>query len=119
MVVCCIIKMIHIYNNANFVTVLDVECVHPKKKRKQKDVPLARMHYLPIIPRLKRLFASYNSARHMRWHFENPREPGVLCHPSDGEALKHFDRTWLDFASEPRNIRLGLCADGFSPFSSQ
>ena len=33
-----------------------------KKKRKQKDVPLARIHYLPIIPRLKRLFASYSSA---------------------------------------------------------
>lgn len=40
-----------------------------------------------------------------------------MCHPSDGEAWKHFDRTYLDFASEPRNIRLGLCVDGFTPFS--
>ncbi|XP_070004824.1 uncharacterized protein [Nicotiana sylvestris] len=36
---------------------------------------------------------------------------------SYGEAWKHFDRTYPDFASEPRNIRLGLCADGFMPFS--
>ncbi|XP_060182571.1 uncharacterized protein LOC132612291 [Lycium barbarum] len=36
---------------------------------------------------------------------------------SDGEAWKHFDRTFSDFANEPRNIRLGLCADGFTPFS--
>lgn len=53
----------------------------------------------------------------MRWHYNNRREDGVLCHPSDGEAWKHFDRKYLDFASEPRNVRLGLCADGFSPFS--
>lgn len=53
----------------------------------------------------------------MRWHYNNRCEDGVLCHPSDGEALKHFDRKYLDFASKPCNVRLGLCADGFSPFS--
>ena len=58
-----------------------------------------------------------SSAPHMRWHFENRRPPGVMCHPSDGEAWKHFDRTYPDFASKPRNVRLGLCANGFTPFS--
>ncbi|XP_060194944.1 uncharacterized protein LOC132624136 [Lycium barbarum] len=53
----------------------------------------------------------------MRWHSENRRTPGVLCHPSDGEAWKHFDRTYPDFASEPRNIHFGLCADGFTRHS--
>jgi len=77
------------------------------------------MHYLPIIPRLKRLFASHSSAQHMRWYYENPREPGVLCHPFDGKAWKYFDRTWPDFAFEPHNVRRGLYADGFSPFSSK
>ncbi|XP_060186702.1 uncharacterized protein LOC132616120 [Lycium barbarum] len=82
-----------------------------------KRVAVKSMHYLPLIPRLKRLYASLSSAPHMRWHYENRRPPGVLCHPSDGEAWKHFDRTFPDFANEPRNIRLGLCADGFTPFS--
>ena len=77
------------------------------------------MHCLPTISRLKRLFASHGSTRHMRWHYENPQEPGVLCHPSKGKTWKHFDETWLDFAFEPRNVRLSLCGDGFSPFSLQ
>ncbi|KAL0307869.1 UNVERIFIED_CONTAM: hypothetical protein Sangu_3007200 [Sesamum angustifolium] len=42
-------------------------------------------------------------------------ENGVMCHPSDAEAWKHFDDTHPDFATEPRNVRLGLCADGFAP----
>ena len=41
-----------------------------------------------------------------------------MCHPSDPEAWKHFDRTYLKFAIEPRNIRLGLCADRFAPFGN-
>ncbi|XP_060189787.1 uncharacterized protein LOC132618798 [Lycium barbarum] len=94
-------------------------CGHARYKRTPsgKTVPIKAMHYLPIIPRLKRLFASPSSAPHMRWHSENRRPPGVMCHPSDGEAWKHFDRTYPDFASESRNIRLGLCADGFTPYS--
>ncbi|XP_075091894.1 uncharacterized protein LOC107830110 [Nicotiana tabacum] len=84
---------------------------------KKKKVPVKAMHYLPLIPRLKRLYASMSSAPHMRWHYKNRRPPGILCHPSDGEACKYFDRVFPDFANEPRNIRLGLCADGFTPFS--
>ena len=39
-----------------------------------------------------------------------------MCHPSDAQAWKQFDQLHADFASEPRNVRLGLCADGFTPF---
>ncbi|XP_059294442.1 uncharacterized protein LOC132047411 [Lycium ferocissimum] len=79
------------------------ECVH---KKDSKKVPHKTMHYLPLITRLQRLYASMRSAEHMRWHYENRREEGVLCHPSDGEAWKHFDRTYPDFVVEPRNVRL-------------
>jgi len=85
-------------------------------KGRFKEVPVKRMHYLPLIPRLKRLYASMSSAPHMRWHHKK-RQPGVLCHPSDGEAWKHFDQTYPNFAAEPRNVRLGLCTDGFTPFN--
>jgi hypothetical protein len=40
-----------------------------------------------------------------------------LSHPRDGEARKKFDSSHLEFAREVRNVRLGLCTDGFSPFS--
>ncbi|XP_060182397.1 uncharacterized protein LOC132612071 [Lycium barbarum] len=85
--------------------------------RSGKRVDVKALHYLPLIPRLKRLYASNSSAPHMRWHSENRRPPSVMCHPSDGEAWKHFDRTYPDFAAEPCNVRLGLCSDGFIPHS--
>ncbi|XP_021728483.1 uncharacterized protein LOC110695577 [Chenopodium quinoa] len=52
----------------------------------------------------------------MRWHKDNPRVHGLMSHPSDGEAWKHLDEEYPSFAAEPRNVRLGLCTDGFSPF---
>ncbi|KAL0284649.1 UNVERIFIED_CONTAM: hypothetical protein Sangu_2816500 [Sesamum angustifolium] len=40
---------------------------------------------------------------------------GVMCHPSDAEAWKYFDRMYPDFAEKPHNVRLYLCTDGFAP----
>jgi len=54
------------------------------------------MYYLPFIPRLKRLYAYMSSAPYMRWRHENRQEPGILCHPSDDEAWKHFDKIHCD-----------------------
>ncbi|XP_045831211.1 uncharacterized protein LOC123922548 [Trifolium pratense] len=93
-------------------------CQAPRYKvgKGGKEIPFNKMHYLPLTPRLKRLYASKNSARHMRWHSEHQQVEGVLEHPSDAEAWKHFDQTYPQFSSETRNVRLGLCADGFTPF---
>ncbi|XP_070034605.1 uncharacterized protein [Nicotiana tomentosiformis] len=88
-----------------------------KRLSSRKKAAVKSTHYLPLIHRLKRLYASMSSAPHMRWHYKNRRPPGVMCHPSDGEAWKNFYRTYPDYASEPRNVLLGLCADGFTPFS--
>ncbi|KAL0324682.1 UNVERIFIED_CONTAM: hypothetical protein Scaly_2435300 [Sesamum calycinum] len=51
----------------------------------------------------------------MTWHAIHQTEEGSMCHPSDAETWKHFDRMYPDFAEEPRNVRLGLCADNFVP----
>ncbi|XP_039687914.1 uncharacterized protein [Medicago truncatula] len=83
---------------------------------KYKDVPAKRMFYFPIIPRLQRLYASTESASEMRWHKENKNNSNLLRHPSDGKAWKHFDEVYPEFAREPRNVRLGLCSDGFTPY---
>ncbi|XP_068504318.1 uncharacterized protein [Phaseolus vulgaris] len=82
----------------------------------EKKIAIKKMWYFPIIPRLRRLYSSMATAPHMRWHSENQRDPSILSHPSDGEAWKHFDRIHQDFSQDPRNVRLGLCADGFNPF---
>ena len=55
----------------------------------------------------------------MRWHKEKrPNKEGVLMHPADGEAWKHFDEKFPIFAAESRNVRLGLATDGFNPFGN-
>ena len=66
---------------------------------------MKRINYLPLIPRLKILYTLMSYVPYMRWHYENRLEYGVLCHPSDGEAWKHFDHTYPAFAAEPQNVR--------------
>ena len=39
-----------------------------------------------------------------------------MQHPADSGAWKMFDSKHLEFSFDPRNVRLGLVADGFNPF---
>nr|GEZ01152.1 hypothetical protein [Tanacetum cinerariifolium] len=55
----------------------------------------------------------------MIWHATGKcTKPDKMQHPVDGRAWKNFDTKYLDFAKEPRNVRLGLAADGFNPFGN-
>ncbi|GJU92476.1 proton-dependent oligopeptide transporter family protein [Tanacetum coccineum] len=55
----------------------------------------------------------------MIWHATGKcTEPGKMQHLVNGRAWKNFDTKYLDFAKEPRNVRLGLAADGFNPFGN-
>ncbi|XP_021746191.1 uncharacterized protein LOC110712080 [Chenopodium quinoa] len=85
-----------------------------KQTSKGSLVPLNVLFYFPITPRLQRLFATKNISEEMTWHSKNPRVQGT-AHPSDSEAWKHLDSRFPKFAFEPRNVRLGLCTDGFAP----
>ncbi|XP_038983288.1 uncharacterized protein LOC120111038 [Phoenix dactylifera] len=98
-------------------------CGHPRYKLRRndgggrrKDVPYRRLRYLPITPRLQRLFMSSRTAELMSWHVKGG-DSDEMVHPACGEAWKHFDRIHPSFSTEPRNVRLGLCTDGFNPFS--
>jgi len=84
--------------------------------KRYKQVPIKRMLYLSIIPRLQRLYASMDSTSKMRWHHDNKQGDGLLRHPSDGKAWKHFDNVYPDFVADPCHVRLGLCSDGFTPY---
>ncbi|XP_052625594.1 uncharacterized protein LOC128132718 [Lactuca sativa] len=91
-------------------------CDHDRYK--SGKLPYLVMRYLPIAPRLQRLYLTKKTAKQMTWHYEHQTEPGLMVHPSDGEAWKHFDSMHQEFSSEPRNVRLRLCTDGFSPNNS-
>ncbi|CAL8989925.1 unnamed protein product [Prunus brigantina] len=79
-------------------------------------IPQKVMRYLPLKPRLQRLYMSTHTATDMRWHKEKRVDDDVMRHPADGEAWKEFDRTFPEFAADPRNVRLGLAIDGFNPY---
>ncbi|KAI5317423.1 hypothetical protein L3X38_037130 [Prunus dulcis] len=52
----------------------------------------------------------------MRWHKKKWVDDDVMRHPVDEEAWKEFNRTFPEFAADPRNVRLGLATDGFNPY---
>ncbi|XP_039115102.1 uncharacterized protein LOC120250331 [Dioscorea cayenensis subsp. rotundata] len=98
-------------------------CDHPRYKSGKKGIgnhkdysPNQKMYYFPLTPRLQRLYASKVTAKDMRWHKEHDKKDGMICHPSKAEAWKQFDLIHPLFASEARNVRLGLSTDGFQPF---
>ncbi|KAL0403923.1 UNVERIFIED_CONTAM: hypothetical protein Sradi_2033100 [Sesamum radiatum] len=63
-----------------------------------------------------RLYASLATAEHMTWYASHVAEESSICYPSDAGNWRYFDRTHPNFALEPRNVRLGLCIDGFAPY---
>ena len=94
-------------------------CGAERYKPDTDDLPKKLIWYFPLTPRLKRLFMSPHTAKHMRWHKEKRPDESTLRHPSDGEAWQHFNRTFPGFDDiKGRNVRLGVATDGFSPFGT-
>ncbi|GKV48031.1 hypothetical protein SLEP1_g54870 [Rubroshorea leprosula] len=97
-------------------------CGEPRYKRRnsaqtgKKDRPRNSSWYLPIIPRLQRLYMSRKTAEHMTWHLKCCVDSEILIHPAQSNAWKHFDAVHPSFAADPRNVRVGLATDGFNPW---
>ncbi|GJW90429.1 CACTA transposable element [Tanacetum coccineum] len=87
------------------------------KKTKGKKVANKVVRYFPLTPRLQRMFNTKHIAKWMTWHATGQsKENGKMNHPCDGRAWKYFDMMKPEFSGDPRNVRLGLAADGFNPF---
>jgi hypothetical protein len=110
----------------------NIECMHCGRSRYVKvinkdgasittKVVVKYLCYIPIMPRLKQLFLCEETLQQMRWHKKGIRDSedaDIMSHPMDAEtwhALKHFN---LEFAKDPRSVRLGLSINGFQPYSS-
>ena len=61
-----------------------------RKKRSAAKV----MWYFPIIPRLKRLFATTKTTKLMRWHAEDRVNDGKLWHPADGAQWRAINHSY-------------------------
>ncbi|KAF7113327.1 hypothetical protein RHSIM_RhsimUnG0137300 [Rhododendron simsii] len=96
-------------------------CNEPRYKvndGKGKKIPQKILRYLPLTPRLQRLYYCKKTAPDMRWHKDKRVDDEELRHPADGQEWKDFDKHFPDFAAEPRNVRLGMATDGFNPFGN-
>ncbi|GJX76929.1 reverse transcriptase domain-containing protein [Tanacetum coccineum] len=84
-----------------------------------KKVPKKVLRYFLIIPRLQRLYKSSHTTKEMTWHATGKCiEPGKMQHPVDDRVWKIYDTKYPNFTKEPRNVRLGLAADGFNRFGN-
>ncbi|KAI3763957.1 hypothetical protein L2E82_13955 [Cichorium intybus] len=88
------------------------------EKTKGKKIAHKVLRYFPVTPRLRRLYCSRHTAKDMIWHSIGRSEEGTMRHPVDGSSWKEFDKNYPNFSREPRNVRLGLAADGFNPYGN-
>ncbi|KAL9687763.1 hypothetical protein QQ045_032170 [Rhodiola kirilowii] len=96
-------------------------CGEPRyaQRGSRSDVPKKTVKYFPLTPRLQRLYMTPHTARQMRWHaVRKVNVDEYIRHPADGESWKTFDKDYPEFASEIRNVRLGLATDGFNHFGA-
>ena len=86
--------------------------VDNKTHKVYENIPAKVMWYFPIIPRLKRLFKIESISENLRWHAKRRITDGVLRHPADSKAWRTIDEKFPEIAKDPRNLRLGISADG-------
>jgi hypothetical protein len=61
-------------------------------KKEQLGIPTKVLRYLPIIPRIQRLYMTKESTKQMTWHKHGKRyNANKMVHPSDGDAWTHYD----------------------------
>lgn len=80
-------------------------------------IPRKVLRHFPLIPRLKRMYRCSNIAGLMQWHSRNGSSDGLTRSVVDSKAWAHIDETWPEFATKPRNVRLGLALDGMNPYA--
>ncbi|XP_074292008.1 uncharacterized protein LOC141618840 [Silene latifolia] len=64
------------------------------------------------------MFDRLVDAKNIIWHVEGRISDDKIRHPADSTQWKTIDHLFPEFGSEARNLRLGLCTDGMTPFSS-
>jgi hypothetical protein len=95
-----------------------VDVVNKDSEKVMTKTAHKQLRYMPLTPRMKRLFISKKTARHIRWHKEGIRENDqVIVHLSDSEAWKTLYDFDADFVRDARNVCIGLAIDGFSSYN--
>ena len=82
----------------------------------KKGISFKVFWYLPLIPRLRHLFANPRETKRLQWHHDERIADRFMRHPKDGAQWELIDKKFENFAKDPRSIRLGECTDGVNPF---
>jgi hypothetical protein len=95
-----------------------VEVINEDGEKVTTKIVDKQLHYMFLTPRMKWLFISKKTARHMRWHKEGVRENDqVMVHTSDSETWKALNDFDPDFTKDARNVRIGSAMDGFTAYN--
>ena len=86
------------------------------KSKESKCVPVRTFHYLPIGPRLRRLFATSNLAELVQEH-GGVSPSSILFDLHDSSLWKLAYSNSGVFEGDNRGILFSLCTDGVNPFS--
>jgi hypothetical protein len=81
-------------------------------------VAVKQLCYMPITQRLKWLYLFEETVKQMRWYKEGKQDSedsDIMSDLADGLAWQALDCFDLEFAWDPRSVRLGLLTDGFQP----
>ncbi|XP_073269941.1 uncharacterized protein [Primulina huaijiensis] len=82
----------------------------------RKEVPEKVLRYFHVIPRFKKMFKSEEMAEDLIWNSNHKSQDHMMRHPVDSVAWDTINHKWPAFASDPRNLSLGLATDRFNPF---
>ncbi|KAK1685385.1 hypothetical protein QYE76_046233 [Lolium multiflorum] len=85
-------------------------------QKRQTTVAKNILRYLPVLPRIQRLFMTEDTAQQMRWAVEGNRYTDKMIHPSDGTAWKNFVKKFPLKAGDPRSVAVAISSDGFNPY---
>ena len=83
-------------------------------EKRQTKIAVSVLRYMPIVPRLQRLFMVEETARQMTWHKLGKRTEldadgnKMLVHTSDCFAWRHFDALHKDKSKDPRQPRVAI-----------
>ena len=97
------------------------KCNAPRyKDAQQQKRPWKILRHFPLIPRLKRMFRTPTMSELMLWHSKNKSTNGMVRQPCDSKAWHHVhENVDPTFGHDPRNVHIGLAADGVNPFKLQ
>nr|GEZ39687.1 hypothetical protein [Tanacetum cinerariifolium] len=103
-------------NIKNLVSMNDLKLLELDSDVTKNGPPAKMLWCLPIITKLKKLYANPTDAELLRWHAEERKTDGKMGHVTDSPQWKNIDRDFKKIGSEIRNIRFGLCSNGIIPF---